>query len=910
MGYLAGPDAYQEEAAFVADDLEAYLGEVLIGGLEPGAIVLTAYDPAWAARYDREAAIIRRALGVYALGVEHIGSTAVPGLLAKPIIDILVVVADSSREETYLPALEAAGYVLRVREPAFHEHRMLRTPAADVHVHVYSAGSAEIARMLRFRDHLRQSESDRDAYASAKRGLASRSWKSMQYYAEAKTPVIERILARREGGAGRDRLVHLILPALAGLLVFAYQVPLRVVNPLNIEWMMKADRAAMLSGWLFERNEPWTMPFGILHTMMAPLVTTVGYSDALPWIAVPAKLFFGWVQPQWQYAGLFLLASYALQAVFGYLVLRAMGIRRGLSLAGSAFFAASPALLHRFEHVSLSAHWQILAAWWLYLRRPPEGEPSWRFLAPWLVLLAVTIPTYAYLAVMVAALAGAAYVRALWIDRRFSLWTAAWHGGVTAIVIWGVFWVFGYFVLASAGEPGFGLFSADVLAFFNPAGFSRFLGPMPLVQRGYENFYYLGLGLIALIPVAAGLEVWRSRRTPGARSAGAWPTLWPAVAVVTVMFVYALSSPVRLAGHALFSVPLYAHLPHFTMWFRGSGRFAWPLYYLVMALTLAAVARSARPWLAFLLLAAAFALQLADVRKLRAVERRDYEWPWPRLEWPVWTGLGHSFRSVRLVPPIVANRVACARYGRNFDWEIRFGVMAARERMTFNSSNPARVDSLSPLCRPMLDSLRSGLLDPTTVYIPNATYREAIEWWARGRVVCGTVEEADVCVARPTAQHPAPLTRLLLAQEPTPPPTVLHFDLRGDDAGFVDSTTGFVRGDSGGRLLTQPIVGPTRASVFFSRPLTGPVTLVVEGSAVDSLAYTPITVTLGAQTRRLIVGASVAADTLRFVGTPGAQVLQFTPAGDPPPQSALGVAGGMFRTPAIVRIRRLTIGLE
>lgn len=185
----------------MADDLDQYLSAVLIGGLEPGAIVLADYDPAWRARYDREAATISEALGDRVREVKHIGSTAVPGLAAKPIIDILVVVQDSSQEAAYIPALEGAGYVLRVREPGFHEHRMLRTPARDVHVHVYSTGSPEIDRQLRFRDRLRTSEADRLEYARTKRDLASRDWKSMQYCAEAKTAVIERIMARGDCAA-------------------------------------------------------------------------------------------------------------------------------------------------------------------------------------------------------------------------------------------------------------------------------------------------------------------------------------------------------------------------------------------------------------------------------------------------------------------------------------------------------------------------------------------------------------------------------------------------------------------------------------------------------------------------------------------------------------------------------------
>jgi GrpB-like predicted nucleotidyltransferase (UPF0157 family) len=115
-------------------------------------------------------------------------------LAAKLIVDILLVVEDSGNETSYVPALEEAGYALRVREPDFHEHRMFRTAQKDVHVS--SAGSPEIERYLLLRDHLRQDAEDRELYARTKRELASRSWPSMDRYAEAKTEVVEGIIAR------------------------------------------------------------------------------------------------------------------------------------------------------------------------------------------------------------------------------------------------------------------------------------------------------------------------------------------------------------------------------------------------------------------------------------------------------------------------------------------------------------------------------------------------------------------------------------------------------------------------------------------------------------------------------------------------------------------------------------------
>jgi GrpB-like predicted nucleotidyltransferase (UPF0157 family) len=176
------------------DELQA----VTVGELQPlaGAIELADYDPRWPDLFRREEERIRAVLGERVLQIEHVGSTSVPGLAAKPIIDILLVVADSADEPAYAAPLEAAGYVLRIREPDWHEHRVLKGPDTNVNLHVFSAGSDEIERMLAFRDRLRASESERVLYERSKRELAQRRWEYVQDYADAKSEVVEGIIAR------------------------------------------------------------------------------------------------------------------------------------------------------------------------------------------------------------------------------------------------------------------------------------------------------------------------------------------------------------------------------------------------------------------------------------------------------------------------------------------------------------------------------------------------------------------------------------------------------------------------------------------------------------------------------------------------------------------------------------------
>lgn len=172
-------------------DRDEYLDRVLVGGRERRRIVIADYDPAWPTRFAAERDRIGGALGDRALRIEHIGSTSVPGLAAKPVIDVLVAVADPDDEAPFRQPLEQAGYELRVREPG---HRMFRTPARDVHVHVWASDDSEVERHLAFRDRLRASAAHREGYERLKRELSRQQWDDTNDYADAKTPFIEAVL--------------------------------------------------------------------------------------------------------------------------------------------------------------------------------------------------------------------------------------------------------------------------------------------------------------------------------------------------------------------------------------------------------------------------------------------------------------------------------------------------------------------------------------------------------------------------------------------------------------------------------------------------------------------------------------------------------------------------------------------
>jgi GrpB-like predicted nucleotidyltransferase (UPF0157 family) len=177
---------------------DEYLRAVTVGEVIPhnATVYLADYDPRWPAQFEQLADLVTQAIPGNVMLLEHVGSTSVPGLAAKPRIDMVLAVRDSADEPCYVPALERGGFALHIREPQWFGHRLLVSTAITANLHVFSDGCEEIGRMLAFRDWLRVHDDDRQRYEQAKRELAARMWKHVQDYADAKTAVVHEILGR------------------------------------------------------------------------------------------------------------------------------------------------------------------------------------------------------------------------------------------------------------------------------------------------------------------------------------------------------------------------------------------------------------------------------------------------------------------------------------------------------------------------------------------------------------------------------------------------------------------------------------------------------------------------------------------------------------------------------------------
>jgi GrpB-like predicted nucleotidyltransferase (UPF0157 family)/aminoglycoside phosphotransferase (APT) family kinase protein len=256
-------------------------------------IVIADYDATWPAQFEREAAAVRDVLGARAFSIDHVGSTSVPGLGAKPVVDILLVVADSSNEPSYVPQLEAAGYLLCVREPEWYEHRMFNGPRTPINLHVFSARCPEIDRMLAFRDWLRHNRDDRKTYEDLKRDLARREWQSVDDYATAKSAAVSRILARAEPRIDVDLVRELLREQHKDL----SELPLREslggwdnkVFQLGEELGVRLPRRAT-SAALVQNEQRWLPALSRHLPLRTPTPIRVGHPGPRfqwPWSVVP-----------------------------------------------------------------------------------------------------------------------------------------------------------------------------------------------------------------------------------------------------------------------------------------------------------------------------------------------------------------------------------------------------------------------------------------------------------------------------------------------------------------------------------------------------------------------------------------------------------------------------------------------
>lgn len=542
------------------------------------------------------------------------------------------------------------------------------------------------------------------------------------------------------------------------------------LNPTHLDWMGVGDPAQHVLGWLHFRDAPWGFPLGRIPSLMSPHVMTVGFSDANPWVSLLLKPFSGWLPRDFQFVGLWLASCLALQ---GWMAVKLMGLftRSPLQrLLGAALFVSAPILLYRSGHDTLCAHWLLTAMLWLYLRPREDAQAAWRALRWTLLINLFAAGTHPYLTVMVFALGVALLVQA---HREGHLSKGATAGvfaglGLTVAI---PFLAFGYIGQGvSTGASGFGFYSADLLTFINPLGWSRWLPALPINVGQYEGFGYLGTG--ALVLGVAGVLGWLTGGRP--RDWRQVKPLLPLLLVAFALAVLGFSSTMTAAGRTVLTMrKLMEPVMPMLGAFRASGRFIWPFYYLLLTGVLALVLWRwrQRPRVATALLLGAVLLQLVDSPDVWS-QTRFVGAPWPRLKAPEWKRVDASYRFVTLVPPVIhGSQMPCVENTFPEYTYVRFGDLTYRKGLTTNSGYSARLNEprVAEVCAALLDDLEHGRLAEDTLYVVD-TAKLPLFQRLGDRVTCGVLDGYTVCApARNTGFREA-LRHAQPAAFPSEPP--------------------------------------------------------------------------------------------------------------------------------------------
>jgi hypothetical protein len=475
---------------------------------------------------------------------------------------------------------------------------------------------------------------------------------------------------------------------------------------------------------------------------MHPVGTTVGYMDGIPWLAFGAKLASPVLPENWQHIGLWLALCFTLQGWFGARLVAAFTTSRLAIFAGGALFVAAPILLTRTVHEALCAHFLLLAALTLCVRRV-ERAPR---IAP-IALPLVAAGIHPYLTVMVLAVTAAAAL--IWRREGLIGWRGvAWRvGGATAGVV-ALFALFGYFSIGAGelGARGFGHANAELFTLVNPHRRSWTLPALPVRQGQSEGYGWLGSGVILLGLSAIVLEI-RARRRGAAPLA--WSRLRPLLVVAALCAIFAMASRPSALGRDLVDLSvLWRPFEWFTSAFRASGRFIWILVYVLVTGAVAVwLARAPRraPWV----LAACLAVQLADYKRVfshrygrpRAILERSPDWELARGE----------YRHLALYPPRCADTggLCCGAF-TPWPWDIDLYLVshAARLGLTYNGYGAARIDRprWQAYCERLQADVMGGRLDPRTIYFVGGSIEGAFVK-ANPHATCRRLDGELACVA-------------------------------------------------------------------------------------------------------------------------------------------------------------------
>lgn len=494
-----------------------------------------------------------------------------------------------------------------------------------------------------------------------------------------------------------DHLLTIVFSILFGSAGFLLLYGHYTLHFTHVNWIYSTGRDLLQHqlGWEFFRQEPWRFPLGSIQAYGYPIGTSITFLDSIPLFAFFFKLFSLWLPSNFQYLGLWELASVIGQMLLGMLILKEFTRSWLVRILGACLLVLSPPMIYRaFFHNSLSAQWLLLAAIWFVIQE--YRHKLWHWAWPFLFALAMLI--HLYFVPMIIPL----WVISLYF--HYSRERKRWQVFIDILAVIAVILVVGYCIGifgVAAGElvsEGYGNYSWNLNGFFNPDGFSRFLKSLPLASDGQEEgFSYLGLGNLILIPLALLLFLVKDRAHKNLKG------LLSFGVAALVYLLFALSNTAFFNTTQIWNLHLLSGLLNVLNLFRASGRFIWPVFYLLVSFGLIVVARNIRH--PELLLLPILLIQFFDIQPLYSSKRvKGYAEYTSKMQDGFWTAAAKTNKAIVIIPTEYYEQVV---------------LYADKNHMTVNSGYFARADynAMEANALQIWNDLLAGKSDPQTLYL-------------------------------------------------------------------------------------------------------------------------------------------------------------------------------------------------
>ncbi len=461
-----------------------------------------------------------------------------------------------------------------------------------------------------------------------------------------------------------------------GALVFVALNGYKIIDPTHIEWIMGAgDPGQHFLGWHFFRSEPWSFPLGVIKNYHYPSGTCLVFTDAIPLIGIPLKLFSSFLPQTFQYTGLWLLGSYMLQGLFASLLLQRFTKNSLLILLGTTFFLLSPIMFTRSgHHEALVGHWLILASLYLYFSSYTRSTKI-----KWVFLIIIASMVHFYLLVMVLVIWSGYILGYILSDsgKNNILKTIKYFLFTMTILIL-TMWIIGYFTIpfGSASTGGFGFYSMNMLSPFNPmgGGTTTFLNKFKMTTGGqHEGLNYFGFGLLLMMIAALCKssntikDFKRNRHVP-------------LIIIVIILYIYALSNKITFGSEVLVSFEYPWLLKDLGGILRASGRMFWPAYYIIMLTTIFIIIKYYSTKKSIFILSIFLIIQIIDFYPWYSSRDLNSRTWGSTLKSSDWGKIADSIDHIVMIPPIFDKSYSFPLYAANNNLDINIGYIAREDR--------------------------------------------------------------------------------------------------------------------------------------------------------------------------------------------------------------------------------------